>query len=1209
MIDRGALLAGAKALASGLVEDLRGRTEDDEGSGVTARGTFGRAVAAGRTDRTYEEWREDLLEQVAAGWVLASVFVRFCEDNGLVAVPLLAGPGSAMDRARDHRADFFARQPSAGDREWLTEVFRRYQRIPAVAAIFGDRNPLWQLAPSADGARAILELWWARDVGGHVIRHDFTDPALDTRFLGDLYQDLSQHARKQYALLQTPHFVESFILDRTLDPAIDTFGLAEVRMIDPTCGSGHFLLGAFERLLSRWREREPGTGARELVQRALDAVHGVDVNPFAVEIARFRLLVAALRGAREGRLEDLPAFRLNLAVGDSLLHGVREGGFLSGTTGLADAVRHHYETEDAEEVERILRVDGYHAVVGNPPYITVKDGALNAAYRGLYKSCHRQYSMAVPFKERFFQLAVHGTFERPAGFVGVITANSFTKREFGSRVIEEFLPHVDLTHIIDTQNVEIPGHDTPTVILLGRDRAPVGATLRAVLGIRGEPGRPADPAKGLVWSSIRDLVDKPGVANKFISVEDADRGRYQRHPWSLQGGLSGPLTQRIERSAASRLDTHVRVMGYTGQTNADPVFLARSGDHERFGVEGNVTRRLVIGESIRDYVLAPGDVTLFPYSLEPPRLYSLVEMPGLSRRVWSWRTCLGNRQTFAKVSYFEENRPWWEWHQVALRRVPGLALMSVFVATHNHFALDRGGKVFNRSAPVIKLQEEEGEDAHLGLLGLLNSSTACFWMKQTLYCKGRMSSGTGGIVDEEWEPFYEFDSTKLRQFPLPSGRPLELARALDDTAQRLAEVLPAAVAEREAPMRAVLDAAGDTARGLRAWMVALQEELDWECYRLYGLIDDDLTSDLDRLPPLQRGERAFEIALARRIAAGEATSTWFVRHGSTPITELPADWPADYRALVERRLDLIESDRGICLLERPEYKRRWNWDDLAELGRDAQRTWLLDRIEALASADAAEPAVTTCARLADALAGDPDAVQVAQDLRGGSADLVAVVTDLVAAAAVPYLAAWRHTDSGLRIRAAWESTWDLQRVEDALEARTRLPDDDPQHLSDAEHAVARKDAGVDKIPVPPKYGKGDFRSATVWTLRGKLDVPKERFVAYPATLAGGDASPVVGWAGWDHLAQARALAGHSTTRKDDGAEDTELVPLLAGVAELVPWLQQWHDDPDPVYGERMGQFFAAFVASEAAALGVTGDELRAWRPPSTTRGRRRKTAS
>src|SRR5680860_428585 len=101
MIDRTALLSDTNALTGRLVDDLRERTESDDESRMTARNTYDRARSAGRTDKIWEEWREDLLAQVAAGWVLASVFVRFCEDNGLVDTPLLSGPGRALDIARD----------------------------------------------------------------------------------------------------------------------------------------------------------------------------------------------------------------------------------------------------------------------------------------------------------------------------------------------------------------------------------------------------------------------------------------------------------------------------------------------------------------------------------------------------------------------------------------------------------------------------------------------------------------------------------------------------------------------------------------------------------------------------------------------------------------------------------------------------------------------------------------------------------------------------------------------------------------------------------------------------------------------------------------------------------------------------------------------------------------------------------------------------
>ena len=98
-------------------------------------------------------------------------------------------------------------------------------------------------------------------------------------------------------------------------------------------------------------------------------------------IARFRLLIAALKASDVHRLADAPAFQMNLATGDSLLHGPRPGGerqmylepkpirFATSTT------RRMRTSSTAFSARQ------YHVVVGNPPYITVKDAALNDAYR------------------------------------------------------------------------------------------------------------------------------------------------------------------------------------------------------------------------------------------------------------------------------------------------------------------------------------------------------------------------------------------------------------------------------------------------------------------------------------------------------------------------------------------------------------------------------------------------------------------------------------------------------------------------------------------------------------------------------------------------------------------------------------------------------------------------------------------------------------
>ena len=70
-------------------------------------------------------------------------------------------------------------------------------------------------------------------------------------------------------------------------------------------------------------------------------------------------------------------------------------------------------------------------------------------------------------------------------------------------------------------------------------------------------------------------------------------------------------------------------------------------------------------------------------------------------------------------------------------------------------------------------------------------------------------------------------------------------------------------------------------------MIALQEELDWQCYQLYGLVTDDLRYTGDDLPEIALGQRAFEIVMARQMQKGELQTSWFERHGSTPITEIP----------------------------------------------------------------------------------------------------------------------------------------------------------------------------------------------------------------------------------------------------------------------------------------------------------------------------------
>jgi hypothetical protein len=1225
MTDSRALLADLQRLVVAVQSDLRERAGQLEEVQRVLHAEYERAKEQERTALSFVAWREEALVQVAVAWVLACVFVRYLEDNELIDECWLGGADNRRREEARHRHQLYFREhPRHSDREYLQHVFRTVGAIPAASELFAeDRTPLWVVGPSGDMARDILAFW--QDPARGALERTFTAIPGDTRFLGDLYQDLSEEARKKFALLQTPGFVEEFILDRTLSPALDEFGLEAVRLIDPTCGSGHFLLGAFERLFKEWQKRWQHTGdVRDtnriaLAQKALDQIYGVDINPYAVAIARFRLVVAAVHACGLVRLKDAPAWRLHVHSGDSLYYGARwtqatntvnESLPLPGM----EAFVNYHGLEDPGPVNEVLS-QKYHVVVGNPPYITVKDSALSQTYRARYKTCHRQYSLGVPFTERFFDLCLAEEISRKdakaqrskeeetlggfaplreisSGYVGMITANSFMKREFGKKLIEQFFPQIDLTHVIDTSGAYIPGHGTPTVILFGRNRKPVGDTVRAVLGIRGEPSTPHDPSQGLVWRSIIENVDRLGAETGFTSTTDVPRSTFAKHPWSIGGGGAAELKELLDERGASKLRQAVMSIGFFQDTHADEAFVQPLDFGKRHGLTA-AFRLQVRGDEVRDWCADSGESILFPYD---DKLVQWADIPQEPR--WSWfhalKTELWSRSTFGGGSYRSTGRAWFDYHQFPKDRArTPLSIGFAFVATHNQFVLDRGGRVFNQSAPIIKLPADASEDDHLGLLGLLNSSTACFWMKQVCHNKG-LRGQVAGITSEAWEQFSEFAGTILESFPLPEERPLNLAQQLDASAREFAESLPESVVRRGVPTRKALDAARQRAESIRRQMIALQEELDWQCYHLYGLLEEDLTQSrkdskqkdalcaFASLREISLGERAFEIVLARKVTAGEVQTAWFERHRSTPITEIPKHWPADYRVLVEKRIAAIEANPSIALIEQPEYKRRWNSEPWEDQEKRALRGWLLDRLETERywprPAQDGEPLLQSCAQLAATAQTDADFMQVGALYTDNPVfDVLKLIEELVASESVPYLPVLRYKPSGLLKRTEWEKTWNLQRREDA-----------------GEHVGA--------IPVPPKYTSADFQNSDYWRLRVKLDVPKERWVSYPFAERDGDGSLVVTWAGYDHLEQARALAAYFVTMKDDKGWPAErLLPLLAGIDQLVPWLLQWHNDYDPEMQLRWGEHFRDFVRDEAKSLGRTLEDVRNWEPPEKKR--------
>lgn len=364
--------------------------------------------------------------------------------------------------------------------------------------------PTTVLAPLGDFQRHAVDDAWAKVVDaapGRMAKQDVGDPRQHIgEVIGDVLQAEDDIARVNLAFCQTPYHVAEYLIDHVL-VAYDKFGLfntgaphgpqrrrrriapeqvgrrheadQRLRLLDPSCGSGHLLIRAVRRI-ARILPLLPGdllwnNGIDPLVW-ACGSVAGFEINPQAAAVARVRLAMEL--ASSPGRDSDL---------GKKTMKRVIEGDIVRVGDSLLEPGEARFEM-----------------LVANPPYVTPRDRDNRDAIRMLYESAHGQYGLHGPFLE-----AIVRQWLMPGGFAMAIVGNGFMKREWGASLIEKVLSQADLRLIVDTSGAFIPGHGTPTVILGLRGYPCADVPVQTVKNMRGEPGVPKDLESGLNWSGIR----------------------------------------------------------------------------------------------------------------------------------------------------------------------------------------------------------------------------------------------------------------------------------------------------------------------------------------------------------------------------------------------------------------------------------------------------------------------------------------------------------------------------------------------------------------------------------------------------------------------------------------------------------------------------------------------------------------------------------
>jgi hypothetical protein len=736
---------------------------------------------------------------------------------------------------------------------------------------------------------------------------------------------------------------------------------------------------------------------------------------------------------------------------------------------------------------------GFDIIVGNPPFVTARNPVKRELYRERWKRvCTSKYHLLCPFLDLGFGLL------RDGGELGFIVSNAFAKREFGKPLVGVFFPTVNLQKVMDCSGLLFPGHGTPTCLVFGsHDRPDAKIPIRVAGILPGGGDLRTPPEDSPLWSTIALHHDQPGYADSRIAVADRSRKEMAEWPWNFDVDAV-PTKQAIEKTAKQRLRQLLGAdIGFDAISAANDIYYLFPDHVRRANIPLQFVKPLLVGEMLRNFEADQTACTLYPYGGQNarPQLH-----PSVRALLGPFRSYLELRSQFRKTQ-LEAGLEWFEYreyHRRALR--PQLTYADI--ATHLHVFFSDGDRVFNQHAPVIELPARASADEHHLVSALLNSSLVLFWLKQECYNKGAGE-------DEERDRF-EFAGGKLEGVPVAEGfataargqrspsmsRLMSLSRQCWShgcqlpglTMRKLLETsgeayqnwnasLPGYVAPHSAignpfattdELKASLQHVVQHREQLRAEMIARQEEMDWLVYAAYGLLDDPGAPLPDSDLVLAREERPFCLWAK---SAGDFAAA---------VALIPRNWSPARKALWKARLEAIRDNEHVRRLEQPVYKRRW--DEQWKIGN----SW-----------ECGQPAYD--AEFVDAFAwwlSEKAECWLQLPKRGGPVALPEWAAALWADPRVQ--AAWPVAAEAIHRLAVWK-----RQQEERPQGRPPALDAGQAAWSGFFRDLVREQSVPENIPFGKPWDEVEEEVAVpeaAKKVRGKLNVPRERFHVTPAGL-------------------------------------------------------------------------------------------------------------
>lgn len=613
------------------------------------------------------------------------VFLRTLEDRGVLADTVLRRYARRPD-AYQRLVGEFRRLDDVYNGQLFAEHFserldlsdRVFQRL--VEALYYPRCPYRFDAIGVDLLGSIYERFLGQEIVVNARGQVEAEDKPEVRHAGGVYY--------------TPRWIVERIVASTIGPLVEgktPRGIANLRIVDPACGSGAFLLGAFEYLV-RWHENYYGDhpdetpdrhfvtakGERRLTSDAkanilANNIYGVDIDPQAVEVTQMSLYMAVLEGesaaslAAQQRLFEqayLPRLDRNIRCGNSLLSPADlDEGVLFGEEELRRRVNPFDWHDNRLGFGQVfLSRHGFDAVIGNPPYTRVQvlrryraDEA--SAYQRKYAAASEgSFDISFAFVERGLELLRPGD-----GRLGFIVTRQIAETSAGAALRRLLSARQHVAEIVDFgDGLVFEGVGAYTMLLLLTE-----ARSRTFRLTRVPPPPTRDALNGAIAPGSLFTAEVP---SRVLGESE----------WSLSLPAEESLLQRLakEFSPLGDLCNDVVFQGVT--TGGDYVYrlrdlgpdprdgalrrVARRDDGTATVIEQTLLRPVLAGRSdIRRFSVKPAsEVLLLPYERDLRDRFVLMPEEVLRRdypQAWAWLE--SNRVALMRRSGHWDDRNWW----------------------------------------------------------------------------------------------------------------------------------------------------------------------------------------------------------------------------------------------------------------------------------------------------------------------------------------------------------------------------------------------------------------------------------------------------------------------------------------------------------------------------------------------------------------------